>query len=263
MPSAPEGSAIARARILREQERRTGTLDLGDLGLTEWPNELWELNHLSCLNLGVGWTDAANGFHPASPGIPYAPNTLPPAAARELWNRLPNLQILSLAGARGDGSAWDDLAGLESLPQLRVLDLSWTSVEDLAPLASLTYLEVLDASYTFLSDIRPLARLSALRHLDLSHTKVADLAPLQDHPALQVLLCYHTPVTTVAPLSGLPALRKLDLTQTQVTDLEPLITLPALETLLCAWTPVETIPESLVRLASSAPHPPTGQTPPP
>lgn len=263
MPSAHEGPAIASARILREQERRTGTLDLGDLGLTAWPNELWELIHLSCLNLGVGWTDAVNGFHPASPGIPYAPNALPPAGARELWNRLPNLQTLSLAGARGDGSAWDDLAGLESLPQLRVLDLSWTSVEDLTPLAGLAHLEVLDASYTFVSDIASLTGLTALRHLDLSHTKAGDLSPLARHSALQVLLCYHTPITTVAPLHGLPALRKLDLTQTRITDLEPLVSLPALETLLYAWTPVETIPESLVRLASSAPHPPTGQTPPP
>ncbi|MES2737516.1 MAG: leucine-rich repeat domain-containing protein [Verrucomicrobiota bacterium] len=248
MPSASEGLTIARARIAREQERRSGLLDLGDLGLTEWPNELWDLAHLTCLNLGVGWTDENHGFHPAEPGIAYAPNALPPTAAQPAWARLPHLHTLSLAGPRGDGSPWDDLTGLENLTQLRVLDLSWTSVADLAPLARLTSLQVLDASYTFTSSLAPLARLTALRHLDLSYTHVADLSPLQAHTALQTLLCYHTPVASIAPLASLPALQKLDLTQTQVTSLDPLAQLPSLQTLHCAWTPVESIPASLVGL---------------
>lgn len=248
MPSAAEGLMIARARIAREREKRSGVLDLGHLGLTEWPDDLWDLPHLTCLNLGIGWTDAANGFHFAEPGIAHAPNALIPAEASTSWARLPQLQILSLAGARGDGSPWSTLAGLENLTQLRVLDLSWTEINDLTPLAQLTHLEVLDASYTFISSITPLTRLNALRHLDLSHTKVADLSPLKDHPALQTLLCYHTPVTTVAPLSNLPALRKLDLSQTQVTALDPLAQVPALQTLLCAWTPIEDVSKYLVRL---------------
>lgn len=248
MPSAAEGLMIARARIAREREKRSGVLDLGQLGLTEWPDELWDLTHLACLNLGVGWTDAANGFHFAEPGIAYAPNALIPAEASTSWARMPHLEILSLAGPRGDGSSWSDLTGLENLTQLRVLDLSWTEIDDLTPLTQLTHLEVLDASYTFISSITPLTRLNALRHLDLSHTKVADLSPLKDHPALQTLLCYHTPVASVAPLAGLSMLQKLDLSQTQVIALDPLAHLPALQTLLCAWTPIEDISKSLVRL---------------
>lgn len=248
MPSASEGLTIARARIAREQEKRSGFLDLGNLGLTQWPNELWELAHLTCLNLGVGWTDDSHGFHPAEPGIAYAPNALPPTAAQPAWARLPHLHTLSLAGPRGDGSPWEDLSGLENLTQLRVLDLSWTSVADLTPLAGLTSLQVLDASYTFTSSLAPLTRLTALRHLDLSYTDVADLSPLQAHTSLHTLLCYHTPVASIAPIASLPALRKLDLTQTQVTSLDPLAQLPALQTLHCAWTPVENISASLVRL---------------
>lgn len=248
MPSEPEGLAIARTRIARERERRSGVLDLGNLGLKEWPDELWSLHHLACLNLGVGWTDDVNGFHFAESGMAYAPNALPAAGAAGSWGSLPNLRILSLAGPRGDGSSWDDLTGLGELSDLRVLDLSWTEADDLTPLAWLSRLEVLDASYTFVSSIAPLGGMKALRHLDLSHTKVANLTPLKDHPALETLLCYHTPVATVEPLAGLPALKKLDLTQTKVTTLDALAGLRALETLTCAWMPAESISESIVRL---------------
>ncbi|HEY1053015.1 MAG TPA: leucine-rich repeat domain-containing protein [Prosthecobacter sp.] len=247
-----EGLAIARARIARECEVRSGVLDLGDLGLAMWPQELWELElgHLTCLNLGVGWTDENNGFHPAAPGIAYAPNVLVAAEAQTLWPRLPQLQRLSLAGARGEGSAWANLAGLEALARLRVLDLSWTAVEDLRPLAGLAHLQVLDASYTLVSSIAPLSGLLALRHLDLSHTQVADLSALADHPALQVLLCDKTPVASLAPLAGLPALSRLDVSQTQITSLQPLARLASLQSLHSSWTRIEEVPEALVNLPS-------------
>lgn len=242
------GHRRALDRIAQEKEKRTGFLDLGNLGLTGWMEELWTLDHLTGLNLGVGWLDETCGFHFAAPGIDAAQNTLPAEEAQ--WHRLPNLRILSLAGERGEGSPWGDLAGLDSLTELRALDLSFTDVNDLTPLSGLPQLQVLDASYTFIDSLAPLAAHSALRHLDLSHTKAADLTPLTHHPALQTLLCYHTPVASVAPLAGLPALKKLDLTQTQVTTLDPLAALPSLETLHCAWTPVETLSESLVRLST-------------
>ncbi len=250
MPSAAEGLLIARTRIAREHKTHSGTLDLGNLGLTEWPDELWELTHLTCLNLGVGWSDESNGFHFAEPGAAHASNALEPAEARKSWTRLPHLLILSLAGSRGDGSPWSDLTGLENLTDLRVLDLSWTAVDDLSPLAGLTRLTLLDASYTFIEHVADLANLTALRHLDLSYTDVSDLLPLQDHSALQTLLCYHTSVSSVSPLTSLPLLRKLDLSQTQVTTLGPLAHLPSLQILLCAWTPIASLPEALVRLPS-------------
>jgi hypothetical protein len=52
MRSRPEGLAIALARIADEKTNRTGFLDLGRLGLTEVPKELFELEHLWGLNWG-------------------------------------------------------------------------------------------------------------------------------------------------------------------------------------------------------------------
>jgi hypothetical protein len=45
-----DNMAIAQARIAEEANRRTGTLDLSDLGLEELPEELFELRHLRVLD---------------------------------------------------------------------------------------------------------------------------------------------------------------------------------------------------------------------
>ncbi len=54
MAEAFDGLAIARQRIAEEAEARTGFLDLGGLGLTALPPELFRLRHLRTLNLGAG-----------------------------------------------------------------------------------------------------------------------------------------------------------------------------------------------------------------
>ena len=46
--------SVARVRIAEEAVRQTGDLDLGTLGLTQLPSELFELRHLRRLNLGRG-----------------------------------------------------------------------------------------------------------------------------------------------------------------------------------------------------------------
>ena len=52
MSEAFDGESIARQRIAEEAEQRTGFLDLGGLGLTTLPAELFGLTHLRVLNLG-------------------------------------------------------------------------------------------------------------------------------------------------------------------------------------------------------------------
>jgi hypothetical protein len=54
---------IARQRIAREAEERTGFLDLGRLGLSELPDELFELKHLRRLYLGASFFDEAGQPH--------------------------------------------------------------------------------------------------------------------------------------------------------------------------------------------------------
>jgi hypothetical protein len=58
MTRKSEGWAIALERIGKESSERTGSLDLGMLGLTELPSELFDLTHLRELNLGRGWNES-------------------------------------------------------------------------------------------------------------------------------------------------------------------------------------------------------------
>src|ERR1051326_2748802 len=51
-----DGETIARQRIAEEARRRTGSLDLGGLGLQNLPPELFALTHLRALNLGCRTT---------------------------------------------------------------------------------------------------------------------------------------------------------------------------------------------------------------
>jgi len=58
-----DGLTIARERIAREAEEKTGFLDLGRLGLTKLPDELFRLEHLRRLNLGRWYVDEDGERH--------------------------------------------------------------------------------------------------------------------------------------------------------------------------------------------------------
>ena len=57
-----DGERIASARIAEEAERRTGFLDLSQLGLTDLPVELFALTHLRRLHLGWRLTQREGGW---------------------------------------------------------------------------------------------------------------------------------------------------------------------------------------------------------
>ena len=57
--SESAGWEYARKLIAAEKVARTGKLDLGSLGLTDLPEELFELQDLKQLNLGSAVRDAA------------------------------------------------------------------------------------------------------------------------------------------------------------------------------------------------------------
>lgn len=193
MPSHADGLRTALRRIAAERETRAGFLDLGNLGLTEWPEGLETLTHLTRLNLGIGWLDERLGFRFAEPGLDASQNVLPAVGAP--WRHLPQLQVLSLAGERGPGSPWGDLRGFEHLIRLRVLNLSFTDVDDLTPLAGLTQLVVLDVSYTFIACLAVLRGHTALRYLDAAHARITNVdASFVRLPALETLVLHSNPI---------------------------------------------------------------------
>ena len=140
-----EGSARARQLIAEELERRTGFLDIGLLGLTELPEELFDLQHLRGLNLGAWYVDG-EGQHQAAANSGGKQNSI--AALPRVIGRMTGLQMLSL----GDMSI-ADLGPLEGLPVLQSVDCSGTQVSDLGPLIAVANLSTIYAWACRLDDL--------------------------------------------------------------------------------------------------------------
>ncbi len=94
---------------------------------------------------------------------------------------LPNLKALDISGNHNY-----DLTSIGKLTQLKELKINNLNSHeshghkslDLTPLSSLTQLEYLDISNTYTDDITPLASLANLEYLDISGTCVNDITPL-------------------------------------------------------------------------------------
>src|SRR5271156_4588151 len=197
-----DGLTIARERIVEETRARTGSLDLGMLGLDELPADLFVLTHLRRLNLGEGYFDVA-GRDAASD---IAPNRLDSELHR--LAALPDLDALSVFGAE-----LTTLTGIAHFRALQSLDCSGTEVSDLSPLRGLSALQSLYCWETEVSDLSPLRGLSALQSLYCWETQVSDLSPLRGLSALQSLYCWETQVSDLSPLRGLSALQSLNFSQ--------------------------------------------------
>ncbi|NOG69337.1 leucine-rich repeat domain-containing protein [Roseicella sp. DB1501] len=232
MSDGAGGIAEARRRIAEEAERRTGRLDLRNLGLRDLPEELFRLTHLRALDLG--------SEPPWDHG--HAPNAVD--ARRDRLRALADLEEVGLA--------WSDLGSLDfvaGLGRLAWLNASGTKVADLTPLASLTALQSLDCSRTQVADLTLLASLTALQSLVCSDTQVVDLTPLAGLASLQRLDCSDTQVADLTPIAGLAALQSLGCSGTQVADLTPIAGLAALQSLGCSGTQVADL-TPLARLAA-------------
>ncbi len=224
-----DGYALARARIAEEKEKRTGFLDLGLLGLTQLPEELFELDHLWGLNLANRWQDHQGNRQEAS--LKMAPNQL--GAFLSALHQFPGLIKLSISETNVA-----DLSPLVHLQSLQSLDCSNTQISDLAPLALLQSLQSLDCSNTQVSDLAPLAELQSLRSLDCSNIQVSDLASLAELQSLRSLNCSNTQVSGLAFLTDLQPLHSLDCSSTPVSDLAPLAEAQSLQSLDCSNTQV-------------------------
>ena len=260
------GLTIARERIAREAEERTGFLDLGRLGLSSLPDELLALKQLRGLNLGRAYYDEkhARGLSPYPVWHRSASSLTDNIVAAHLGRLadLPQLEVLGLCE-----TDLSDLGPLRHLPNLHTLDCSCTQVSDLGPLRHVPNLHSLFCWQTQVSDLGPLRHvpnlrtlgcwqtqvsdLGPLRHvpnllmLQCSHNQVRDLGPLQHVPHLHSLVCASTQVSDLGPLRHVPNLRTLDCSATQVSDLGPLQRLPNLEDLICSQCRLISPPEAL------------------
>ena len=110
--------------------------------------------------------------------------------------------------AAGTGNA----AGLVSLTAKE------RGIADLAGIEQLTRLEVLDLYGNEIRDLSPLAELRRLRYLDLGANRVEEVSALASLKGLQVLLLADNAVTDLSALADLDSLQSLDLTGNPLSE---------------------------------------------
>ncbi len=198
-------------------------LDLGNCGLEELPDELFELVDLEVLILSGEWVEY-NDIEQRW----YSRESKNQGEANRLQELSPKLAFLKkmtqlvIAGQYNNESEINDLSPLRGLLNLQSLNVSRTQVSDLSPLQDLLNLKQLSVSSTQVSDLSPLQGLLNLQSLRLPYTQTTDLIPLQELENLQSLEISHTEVSDLSPLRSLLNLQSLGVACTQVSDLSPL-----------------------------------------
>ena len=254
-------SQLALQRIREAKENRLTRLDIGNCGLTEIPDEVFELVWLEELIVSNDWWEysfekmeqvsfnsqnkgEANNLKSISPKMRLLKRLIKIFACGNIVVRWDLSDLSPLTNLTTLQELWipytqvSDLSHLTNLTALKKLDIESTEVSDLSPLTNLTALQMLKVSGENLSDLSPLTNLIALQILSVSGKKVSDLSPLTNLTALQLLNIGATKVSDLSPLTNLTALQKLSLGQTQVSDLSPLPNLTALQKVNISFTKV-------------------------
>ncbi|MFZ1570210.1 MAG: COR domain-containing protein [Thiolinea sp.] len=166
-------SELALKLIREAKEQRLTRLDLGNCGLTELPDELFELVWLEELILAGAWLELERW------------------KVKESSNQGARNQIQALSGQ------------IRCLTKLRQLIATENRIRDLAPLASLNQLQTLDLESNQISDLAPLTSLNQLQTLHLNSNQISDLAPLASLNQLQTLHLDSNQISDLRPIQGL------------------------------------------------------------
>lgn len=119
--------------------------------------------------------------------------------------RFVSVDSLDLSGTTGIL----DLSPIETLRQLRYVDLSNTKITALGPISNITFLEYLDVSNTPTSDIQFIKYADKLKSLNISSTKISDIGLLTNLKSLQSLEASQTPIMSFAVLNDFDSLQRL------------------------------------------------------
>ena len=238
-------SELALKLIKEAKETRATRLDLGNCGLTELPDELFELTWLEQLELCNEWvffdTEKKEWISIQSENV-GKPNKF--KYINKKISTLKRLEVLMINGNYGEEWGVVDIEPLSTLTNLTLLDIAYTQVSDLTPLIYLSNLTWLNIRGTKITDLSPLEALEQLRELiareinienlmpikdlsdlvflDVSSTLVCDLEPLRNLVCLRFIHAYNLKLDDISPLKNLVNLELLNIRNTKISDLSPL-----------------------------------------
>ena len=188
-------SELALKLIAENKKTKDTFLDLGICGLTNLPDELFELTWLEELNLGEFYRERGqselkktnnnqneNQIHEKSRNVVRLAN-------------LKNLTSLQLYGNDFvNASFLSDLTGLTNL------DISGNKIADISFFSNLNGLTSLDLSYNQITDISFLEGLKSLTRLDLNNNQITDFSFLEELKSLTSLDLNYNQITDYSNL---------------------------------------------------------------
>ncbi|GEM_PF-2859987 len=255
-------SQLALDLIAKNKRNRSPFLDLGNCGLIELPQELFDCVWLENLNLGIGYFDEETqkfaqtenqGEQNQIVSLGEKNKSVFGLRFSKTKKNIAELQNLRILTVQGKSSIFQetqrisDISLLATLTNLEVLDFSYNSVSDISPLSNLHQLKILDFQQNSVSDISVLAIFRQLRYLDFSSNSVSDISKLSNLHHLQYLNFGGNSVSDISALSNLQKLQSLYFWRNKVSDISALDKLNKLEYLNFSNNSVSNI-ESLSNL---------------
>ena len=201
-------SELALKLIKEAKEKRLTRLDLGNCGLTELPDELFELVWLEELILSNHWYifdyySVKSSKNKLSSIEEITKNQNSIKNISEKISNLKNLKIFICGGAYPlDGGD---------------LNIVW-KLESIEALKSLVNLEYLDICFTEISNIAFIQNLKNLIYLNLDTNKIEDISPISNLKNLKYLLISRNQVIDFSSLLNLTNLSFLGLAKNNCTD---------------------------------------------
>ena len=226
-------SASALQLIQKEKEAKTGFLDLGNCGLTQLPNELFDCVWLEALNLGDYYDyDWKNRRWNRSRNIGKNNKiSILPSLFKKL-NRLKKLSLNKIGVESIDvllevyQLEWLNLYSnpniecnvLDKLHNIKHLIFCRNGIENYEFLKKLTQLQSLYIEFGKIRNANFLQDMTQLQSLDLRSNKISDASFLQGMTQLQSLNLYNNQISDASFLRGMTQLQSLDLSGNQISD---------------------------------------------
>lgn len=209
-------SELALQLIRQAKAEGSTTLDLGNTGLTELPEELFELEQLETLIISDEYWDYKHKRwikNKHNGGKNSLKGALPNSIAR-----LKKLKHLDLGGPK----KWniEDISVLGNLINLRYLDLSANQISNIEILKKLVNLNELYLNSNKISDINILQELPGLNILELIDNQIKDIAVLENLSNLtRLYLSDNNLIDDFSIIEKLTNLRSLSLGQNNIEDI--------------------------------------------
>jgi internalin A len=225
----------ALALINKEKEEKTGVLNLNNCGLTEWPDELFELTWLKVLLIGENYEWEENEIKFSYLG-----------KDEKDQNRLKIIdtriaQFSDLTHLILDENRISTIENVASLTNLSTLNLRSNRIQEIKGLDALANLSGLDLGNNQISEIKGLNGLVTLSWLYLGYNQISEIKGLEGLENLSLLNFEDNQITEIKGLDALTNLSRLRLMGNQISEIKGLDALGTLSSLNLGWNQISKI----------------------